>query len=191
MQPPEFVSIFVSRLEAAKLEYFVTGSIAAIFYGEPRLTHDIDLVVHLPDEAIEKFITIFHNEDEFYCPPSEVINIESRRRPFGHFNVIYHESGLKADIYPDGDDALHAWAMKERRRIELSLQQSLWVAPPEYLIIRKLEYFREGGSTKHLDDIRKMLPQVQAELSMTFLDVQLSARGLMDQWKRLVKVPNV
>jgi hypothetical protein len=35
--------------------------------------------------------------------------------------------------------------------------ESITIAPPEYVILRKLEYFREGGSDKHLRDIRAML----------------------------------
>ena len=31
------------------------------------------------------------------------------------------------------------------------------LAPAEYVIVRKLEYYREGGSEKHLRDIRSML----------------------------------
>lgn len=32
-------------LERLRIPYFVTGSIATIFYGEPRFTNDIDIVV--------------------------------------------------------------------------------------------------------------------------------------------------
>lgn len=39
----------------------------------------------------------------------------------------------------------------------------VWVAPIEYVIVRKLEYFREGGSEKHLRDIRAMR-QVSGDL---------------------------
>ena len=37
--------LFVSRLNAAHINYMVTGAAASIIYGEPRLTHDIDIVV--------------------------------------------------------------------------------------------------------------------------------------------------
>lgn len=57
-------------------------------------------------------------------------------------------------------DPLHQWALKNRRRERLDAKTEIWIAPPEYVIIRKLEYFREGDSHKHLDDTRKMLPQV-------------------------------
>lgn len=38
---------FITRLERLGLPYFVTGSAAGIAYGEPRMTHDIDIVVAL------------------------------------------------------------------------------------------------------------------------------------------------
>ena len=42
MQQLEFYDAFICRLEKLGIKYMVTGSIASIFYGEPRLTHDID-----------------------------------------------------------------------------------------------------------------------------------------------------
>ena len=46
--------------------------------------------------------------------------------------------------------------MGQSRTIEFD-NNEITVAPPEYVIIRKLDYFREGGSEKHLTDIKKML----------------------------------
>ncbi len=181
MQQLEFLTAFISPLEKGKFPYFITGSIASIFYGEPRLTHDIDVVVHLAQKDIVRFTSYFPSQ-HYYCPPEEVVQIEIRRRPYGHFNLIHHESGLKADIYPDAEDELHRWAFQNRKRIDLSADQSLWLAPPEYVIIRKLEYFREGGSQKHLEDIRKMLTQIQSSLKIDFLTEQLNSRGLDTYW---------
>ncbi|MBK8201492.1 MAG: hypothetical protein IPK68_03930 [Bdellovibrionales bacterium] len=113
--------------------------------------------------------------------------IENKRRPFGHFNVIHHESGFKADIYPDaGDVRRHQWAFQYRRHIALGAA-SVWLAPPEYVIIRKLEYFREGGSEKHLEDIRKMLLQVESALDKAFLEKEIQARGLEQYWEQATK----
>ncbi|MDB6030210.1 MAG: hypothetical protein JWM16_548 [Verrucomicrobiales bacterium] len=39
--------LFARPLNRAGIRYAMTGSIAAIFYGEPRLTHDVDFVVFL------------------------------------------------------------------------------------------------------------------------------------------------
>ena len=184
MQSPDLLGIFIAPLEKSGVPYFVTGSIASIFYGEPRLTHDIDVVIHLSKDHLAKFSSYFPLE-EFYCPPDEVIQIENRRRPFGHFNLIHHESGFKADIYPDAGDKLHQWAFQNRKRVDLGEGMALWLAPPEYVVIRKLEFFREGGSEKHLEDIRKMLPQLEGGLDKAFLEKEIETRGLKQYWKRV------
>ena len=75
----------------------VTGAVAATIYGEPRLTHDIDLVIDLRLQDIEGFVDAFPFE-EFYCPPPEVIRLEASRSQRGHFNLIHHDTGLKADF---------------------------------------------------------------------------------------------
>ncbi len=178
----ETLKLFVAPLEMHQVEYFVTGSTASMIYGEPRLTLDIDLVIHLANEDIDRFISMFP-EDRYYCPPSEVIQVENRRDIHGHFNLIHPESGLKADIYPSSKDPLHAWAFKNRRRVTIG-DIEIWLAPPEYVIIRKLEYFREGGSQKHLEDIAKMLPQVKNDLDKAFLEGEIQRRGLTQSWEQ-------
>lgn len=45
MEQSELLQRIVSELEQMGLRYFVTGSVATIFYGEPRFTNDIDVVV--------------------------------------------------------------------------------------------------------------------------------------------------
>jgi len=189
MQPLELLAAFVTPLEESKIPYFVTGSVASIFYGEPRLTHDIDVVIHLSQIDMKRF-PLFFPLEKYYCPPEEVIQIETRRRPFGHFNLIHHESGLKADIYPDAEDKLHHWAFQYRRRVDLGGSVALWLAPPEYVIIRKLEYFREGGSDKHLSDIKKMMPQIEVGLDKKFLEAELDSRGLGQYWQHALSKRN-
>jgi hypothetical protein len=34
---------------------------------------------------------------------------------------------------------------------------NIWVAPIEYVILRKLEYFEQSGSDRHLRDVAMML----------------------------------
>ncbi len=182
MQPLELLSAFITPLEESKIPYFVTGSVASIFYGEPRLTHDVDIVIHLSPGDPLRFISYFPIE-RYYCPPEEVIQIETRRRPYGHFNLIHHATGLKADIYPDAEDKLHHWAFEKRKRADLGTIQ-LWIAPPEYVIIRKLEYFREGGTEKHIEDIKKMMPQLEDNLDVIYLESEITARSLGQYWQR-------
>ena len=161
----------------------VTGSVAGIIYGVPRMTHDIDLVVWIAVTDIPHFMSYFP-QDLFYCPPLETIKTETCRKNAGHFNIIHHETGFKADIYPAGVDELYGWALKKRSKIDL-VHTAIWVAPPEYVIIRKLQYFLEGGSPKHLTDIQKMLQFSADAIDRDFLMEKVKELELSDAWLAL------
>jgi hypothetical protein len=186
MHQVDFFLLFTEPLDQAGLQYMVSGSVASMVYGEPRLTNDIDIILHLDARAAATIPRIFPVE-AFYSPPEEVIVIESRRGRRGHFNLIHHDSGHKADIYLAGDDPLHAWGFNRRRRITLTEGKALWVAPPEYVILRKLEYFREGGSEKHRNDIRGMLDVSGDSLDMDDLSEWISRLGLSPVWDDLTR----
>jgi hypothetical protein len=105
-------------LEAANIDYVITGSIALILYAEPRLTHDIDIVVHLKIQDAKRIPIIF-SENEYYCPPVDIL-IEEIKRPEGaQFNVIHHDSGFKADFFLSGNDPLHEYAFSKKRRMPI------------------------------------------------------------------------
>jgi len=183
MHEPDLFLVFLEPLGRAAIPYMVTGSVAGIVYGEPRVTHDVDLVVQLDALRIADFIALFPGE-EFYCPPGEVIEAEVSRETRGHFNLIHHATGFKADIYPVGRDPLHRWAMERRHAAEIE-QHRVWVAPPEYVIIRKLQYYQEGGSDKHLRDIRGILELSASTIDMPELEARVSQFGLSEVWRQL------
>ena len=175
--------MFTQRLNTLGVPYMVSGSVAVIIYGEPRLTHDVDLIVVLDRAHIARLPEVFPPA-EFYCPPTEVIAVEAAREQRGHFNIIHHETGFKADVYLSGRDPLHAWGLMRARKLEVEGQE-LVVAPPEYVIVRKLEYYREGGSEKHLRDIRSMLDTSPEAIQIAELEQQIAARGLQEAWRQV------
>lgn len=179
--------LFTRRLNSLGASYMVSGSVAVIVYGEPRLTNDVDLVVVLDREQIARLPELFPSA-EFYLPPVEVMLVEAGREQRGHFNIIHHESGFKADVYLAANDPLHAWALPRARRLEVD-GEPLMVAPPEYVIVRKLEYFREGGSEKHLRDIRSMLATSPGLIDAAEIAPLLAARGLEELWRRVNAPP--
>ena len=177
--------LFTQLLNKLGVAYMVSGSVAVIIYGAPRLTHDVDLIVVLDRSHIGRLQELFPPE-QFYCPPAEVIAVEAAREQRGHFNIIHHETGFKADLYLSGRDPLHAWGLARARRLEVE-GQVLVVAPPEYVILRKLEYYREGGSEKHLRDIRSMLDTSPKAINIAELEQQIAARGLQEAWQQVQK----
>lgn len=184
MEQVEIFLVFTERLEQARINYMVTGSVASMLYGIPRFTHDLDVVIDLAPDQIDSIIEAFPLSD-FYCPPAEVLQVESHRPRRGHFNVIHHETGFKADVYVHCRDELQAWGLSEKTCIELSEGKGMWVAPPEYVIVRKLEYYREGNSEKHLHDIAGMLEVSGDLIDQTVIQKWVERYDLQAQWKRI------
>lgn len=185
MPEPELTLLFTRALHALGVRYMVSGSVAVGMYGAPRLTNDIEIVVVLDRARIARLPEIFP-ETEFYCPPIEAIEGEAARAEHGHFNIIHHETGFKADFYPVDNDPLHAWALARTRRFEVAGEPFI-VAPPEYVIVRKLEFYREGGSEKHLRDIRSMIDLSATAIDRAELLALLRERGLQGAWEMAQK----
>ena len=179
MQVPDLIRPFIERLENLGRPYMVTGSMAGIFYGEPRMTHDVDIVVSLAMTDVDAFVAAFPI-DEFYCPPEDVLAIEVRRGQRGHCNLIHHATGFKADVYI-AFDQLHRWALAHRRTIDLD-GLTVSVAPLEYVIVRKLEYYVEGKSEKHLRDIRGILATSSDLVDHAHLARLIAERHLDAAW---------
>jgi hypothetical protein len=183
MPEPDLIELFVRPLNQLGIRYLVSGSVAAMLYGEPRVTHDIDLVVFLRPDNIARLPEVYP-PPEFYVPPADVIAAEVARERRGHFNIIHADTSLKADFYPANRDELHGWAFRRARKY--SLQETLiTLAPPEYVILRKLEYYREGGSEKHVRDIRSMLAVSGDQLDRPELEEWVRRKGLEAQWKEV------
>ena len=185
MPEPELYHIFVSNFNKFGIRYMVTGAAASIVYGEPRLTNDIDVVMDLATAEVESFINTFPLE-KFYCPPSEVILVEIARSQRGHFNLIHHETGFKADIYTLGRDKLNHWGLDNRKLIKIGGDE-LWLAPVEYVILRKLEYYREGQSEKHLRDIAGILTVSPDQIDFNELNGKIEQLILENEWSAAKK----
>ncbi|MCX6937505.1 MAG: hypothetical protein NTU80_06330 [Verrucomicrobia bacterium] len=182
MHAPDELSLFALRLEHIGAPYMITGATAAILYGQPRVTNDLDVVLALNESTLAALLLAFP-ETEYYVPPESVIRTEQARHQRGHFNLIHLESGYKADIYLAGADPLHAWALPLRRRIEWSHETLFSVAPPEYVVLRKLEFYREGGSTKHPLDIRAILESTGVDEAA--MSPWLTRMNLHDLWQTI------
>lgn len=180
MPAPSPLAPFLDPLERLGLRYCITGSVAASVYGEPRLTADIDVVLLLGVGDIAALRAAFP-QTAYYVPPDETLRLELARSSRGMFNLIHHASQFKADVYLAARDPLHAWALEHRRRIDLE-GGGAWIAPPEYVIVRKLEYLREGGSDKHVRDIRFMI--AATSIDRVFVETEVTRLGLHEQWRR-------
>lgn len=184
MQPVDEAAPFLSALEALGIPYMVTGGFAAMLYGEPRFTRDLDLVVALDPRGAARLHAAF-DEARFYVPPVEVMRDEAARPRHGHFNLVDNDTGFRADVYLVGENKLEAWALEHRRRVDVGAL-TIAVSPPEYLIAHKLTYRRDGGSDRHVRDVRAMLAVSGDAIDRALLADLVGRLGVRAQWDEVV-----
>jgi len=63
MDQADLLRYVISVLESQQLTYMLVGSYASSIYGEPRFTHDIDIVVHLAPDAANRLCDAFPSPD--------------------------------------------------------------------------------------------------------------------------------
>ena len=178
MEPPELLRLMAEVLERLQVRYLVAGSMASIAYGEPRFTNDIDIVVELRREHIDPFCEAF-GEPDFYCARSAVVHAVATRF---QFNVVHTESGIKVDLIVATDSEFDRQRFLRAVRIT-DPSFTAWFASPEDIILKKLQYYREGRSDKHIRDIAGVL-KVQAErIDRAYIAEWVAHFGLDAEWQ--------
>lgn len=181
MQQLDLINFFVAPIENAEFEYLVSGSVATSFLGEPRFTTDVDIALFLHSAQIAQLPLIFPDET-YYLPPIDVIHIECKREIRGHFNIIHHDSGMKADIYPSKNHPYLSWALQHKLRVA-TRGITISVAPPEYVIMHKLAFYQESGHEKHIRDIAAVCRNQQINLSL--MEKATRELNLIKEWGKV------
>jgi hypothetical protein len=183
MEQDELLRFGVEALERLGLSYLVTGSIATVLYGEPRFTNDIDLVVVLTEERIDELCRSFPPPD-FYLSPESVRRAVDQE---SQFNIIHPASGLKLDIMVPAETSFNRSRFGRARRIRLTPDLEVSFAAPEDVIIKKMEYYREGRSEKHLRDITGVLKVSAGQVDRGYIADWADRLGLEEIWLALAR----
>jgi hypothetical protein len=169
-------------LEQLHVPYAVTGSMASSAYGDPRLTNDIDVVADLQLRHVAGFCAAFP-EPDFYCPPGFVADAVSRRF---QFNVLHPESGYKIDVMMAGQSEFDQARLRRAVRVRSGPDLVSWFASPEDVILKKIEYFKEGGSEKHVRDILGMLKMQGEQVDRAYIAEWADRLGVAGEWKMIL-----
>jgi len=183
MEPSDLLRHVVTTLERLGLPYLVTGSMVTIFFGEPRFTNDIDIVAQLPPARIPDFCRAFP-APEFYVSEQEAREAVAHA---GQFNIIHPASGLKIDVIIPDDSPFNRSRFARARRLSPLPDCEAWFASPEDAIVKKMEYYRDGGSEKHLRDIAGVLKVSGDRLDRAYIATWAARLGLESIWEAIVK----
>ncbi|HLC41653.1 MAG TPA: hypothetical protein VJO34_08505 [Methylomirabilota bacterium] len=182
MDQADLLRYLVDALEELGIDYMITGSQASIFYGEPRFTQDIDVVVDLKPDHLAAFIERFPSA-EFYL--SEEAAREAIRTR-GQFNIIHPDSGMKIDVVVKKDTPYDRAEFERRQRQPIVPGKEAYFVRPEDVVLYKMLYYREGGSERHLRDIAGMLRISRSEIDIEYVTAWAQRLGLSDIWKAIL-----
>ena len=182
MDQLEFLRMALSELERINLSYALVGSYGSGFYGEPRFTRDIDIVLDLPSSQVTRFCAAFPPPD-FYLSEAAVRDaVQSRFQ----FNLLHPESGNKIDFIMTRHEPWSAGQLHRRRRVQIRSNFEGYIASPEDIIIGKIWYFSEGGGERHLQDIAGILRVTGAGVDRGEVERWARELGHLDVWRQVV-----
>lgn len=183
MGPYELLEVIVRILEKLKIPYLVTGSVAAMAYGEPRLTNDIDIVTGIDVTHIAGLLAELP-WDQFYVSDDTIRDAIQYKT---QFNIIHPASGLKIDVVIRDKSAFNDSRFSRIRRIKPGESYEANFASPEDIIIMKMRYFKEGGSDKHLRDIAGILKISGAEIDRQYIYGWAKKMDLSEIWDLVIQ----
>ncbi|MBS3819952.1 hypothetical protein KGY73_10690 [bacterium] len=152
----------VDRIHTLHIPYMMTGGIAAIFYGKPRLTHDFDLIIEMDFHRIPELVNEFKND--FYIDKEAVQQAVQHQKMF---NLIHFDSGIKVDFWMVKDEEFDKTRF-ERRQEHTYKGRKVYFTTPEDIILIKLVWFKNSQIHKHREDAVGIL-EVQKGLDEGYL----------------------
>jgi hypothetical protein len=181
----EFLSHALGVLGRLEIPYAVVGSYASSAWGEPRMTRDIDILVQLSANQVEQLCR------EFPAPDFYVSQVAARDAVMhgSQFNIIHPTSGNKIDFMIAASRDHVDCQLERRQLIEFEPSVSGYVASPEDVILGKLSYYREGGSEKHVRDIKGILKVSGHAIDHDYLNRRASELELSSFWQSILNNP--
>lgn len=154
------IAVVLNKLE---IPYAVTGGVAVTIWGRARYTADIDIVIDIAEQKLKELVKeLSQIEKGIYLDIDAETPIEFIKKQ-GGFNLIHSQSGVKADFIIKGKDELSQLEL-DRAIVKDAWGQKICFISPEDLILIKLLWYKNSGSTRHLEDAESILKITQIDL---------------------------
>jgi hypothetical protein len=180
MSQSELLKKVVAALETTNTPYMLSGSYASSLQGEPRLTHDVDLVVAITPQAVRSLLLTFAAPD-YYLDETAIAQAIAHKSQFNLLDVV---DGDKVDFWMLTDDPFDQ-SRFARRYIETFEGQQLHVSRPEDTILMKLRWAEmSSGSDKQFGDARGVYELQLPSLDLAYIDRWARILNITDLWQR-------
>ena len=176
--------LLATSLSASGTPYMITGSVAAAYHGAARATMDMDVVI---DPTLAQLLDLVTRLEAAGLYVSD----EAAREALSHrtmFNAIDPATGWKADLIVRKDRPFSDEEFRRRLSTEL-LGQRVAVATLEDVILSKLEWSTIGGSTRQLEDVRRLLAIADDTLDQAYIERWLDPLRVRRAWQSVRDEP--
>jgi hypothetical protein len=182
MSQQELLKKTIQVLNQAGIQYMITGSVVSSLQGEPRSTHDIDMVIAIQRPVAKKLLEAFPPPD-FYLDEGSILEAINRQ---SMFNLINVNTGDKVDFWILTDEAFDQVRFS-RKISEKFMGIEMQVSTPEDTILAKLRWAKlSGGSEKQFTDALRVYEVQYGKLDMDYLEYWAKKLDIVLLWKRLV-----
>jgi hypothetical protein len=139
------------KFEQAHVPYMLTGSMAMNYYAQPRMTRDIDVVIAISSDDVDRVAALFRRD--YYLSEE---NIRQSLAQESIFNLIHQESVIKVDCIIRKSSEYRRIEFERRQKISI-LDFTTFIVSKEDLIISKLFWAKNSHSDVQLRDVRNLL----------------------------------
>ncbi len=156
----------ITTLDGAGIDYMVTGSVVSSLQGEPRSTHDLDLVISIEPRHVESILKAF-KPPRFYVDEGA---IREAMRVGGAFNVLETQEGDKIDFWMLTNSEFDR-SRFSRRYAEDVFGIEIMVSSAEDTILAKLRWAKmSGGGERYIRDALGVYQVQEQSLDINYLN---------------------
>ncbi len=181
MLQQELLKKVIRALDQAKIQHMITGSVVSSLQGEPRSTHDIDMVVAIQSSQVHELVEAFPPSD-FYLDKDSILDAINRRTMS---NLVDLKGGDKVDFWILTDEPFDQ-SRFSRRYSEEFMGLKMQVSSPEDTILAKLRWAKlSGGSEKQFTDALRVYEVQCGKLDIDYLEHWAKKLNVESSWKRI------
>jgi hypothetical protein len=178
MNVAEVFRRITAMLDQAGIPYMLTGSFASAYYGVPRSSQDIDLIIQATPAQLQTFVKLLPS-DEYYADLEMALEA---RKGQSLFNVIDLLTGWKIDLIFRKSRPFSEEEFGRRKRVVLQ-GIAIFAASAEDVIVAKLEWAQLAQSRRHIEDVAGILTMTWDSLDHAYLERWILELGLPTEWK--------
>ncbi len=163
-----------TRLDAAQIDYMLTGSMALNGYDLPCVPHNLDFIIVMRPHDAEVMVRLFTCD---YDISREAVDSAIARQSF--FNLFHRKSRVKVNCLICQQIKYRLTEFNRRQRVKLENVMT-WIVSKEDLIISKLYWARMSHSPRHLRDVRNLIATGYDTL---YVERWTRALGVLKLWE--------